>query len=151
MLHSPWVFVGLAILALEVVVLFAAPTLLAKLAFVRLAAERRILVRIDMALDGNDVVLTARQAWVPITLPLAALAMGVGTGGGADDGGWIRALMFLSIAMGVFSVQQLFLAGARDQALLQAFDVIEDEIRREHPAPKKKKKKKMPSEDAAQP
>lgn len=108
--------------------------------------QRRLqyLVRIDMTIEADELVLRARQSIVPLSFPFAALCFVVGEHGdllvaGAMAGGVVVGLV----------VSWLFVGGPRDRAIAQAFDMLEAEVRKTFPKPPAtKKKRRAPADDA---
>lgn len=189
-MHVPPLFVFIALTALESVLFFAAPGLLARLAFIPLSSERRIrlpmpkvetndaryrgsamvqpspvlpqitvgrrdlddavlvqagdgpsfmlrraysfirrnhyLVRITMRLEGNEVVLRAKQAVVPLTVPLIAVGIGLDD---SEQSGWRAAAFLLAFLVVAFGIQWHMVGNVRDRAIAEAFDAIEGAVR----------------------
>lgn len=200
--HSTSAIIGLAFVALEMLVLFLAPDLLVTLAFVPLPLERRMglprpklgpardpayrdaaltrtahvlprvafrridlddavlvtsrrgtsfalrrayrafqrrvfyLVRIDLTIEGDELVLRVKQAIIPMTFPLAAAGIAIGRNGDLV----VVGAMLGGVVVGL-ALQWFFVASARDQAIAQAFDTLEGEVRATFPKKRKSAKK----------
>jgi len=85
---------------------------------VGIAVERR----------GTEVVMCAKQALWPMTVPVAAVGvlLTVGTWSGAPLTAMVVA-MLVSVAVGV--VRHFLSRGGRDEEIRLAFDVLEEELR----------------------
>lgn len=95
------------------------------------------LVGIDVAIAGDEVVLRAKQAVVPMTLPLAIVGMMIAM----HERDRMPPLLlgaFPLLVLFVLGLQHAFSIGSRDDALAEAFSFLEDELRRglEEPAPR---------------
>ena len=201
-MQTALLFVGGGVLLLESLLLFVAPELLARLAFVRLPHMHRIplpvpelvpagdpayrdaaltrpahalpsiplgrrdlddsvlvaardghsfalrrayglgkrilfLVRLDMKIEGDELVLRATQSVVPLSLPIALAAVLLAR----HVEPVVTAAFVGGTAVG-FAIQWLFGAGPRDRAIAQAFDMLEPEIRATFPKKRKRAKKR---------
>lgn len=91
---------------------------------------RRQIWLVEIAIERSDeeIVLRAKQAFVPITLPLftgAMMAM-MSTRGHMP---FPQILMVPAIMIAVFALQHVFSRSSRNQGIEEAFDFIEAELR----------------------
>jgi hypothetical protein len=99
------------------------------------------LVGITIERTGDEIVLRAKQALVPMSLLLFVLVFALGAY--QRTGHWVAFALFAGVGpflvLIVWGLQHLFTRGSRDAQLDEAFSFVEDELRRhleEPPGPR---------------
>jgi hypothetical protein len=88
------------------------------------------LVAIAVEQAGDEVVMRAKQAFVPVTLPIFLIGV-LAAMAHRSHLPWPMLLGMLFFFVVVVALQHLFTRGSRDAAISEAFDFLEGELRRE--------------------
>lgn len=94
------------------------------------------LVAITVTQAGDELVLRAKQAFVPVTLPVFVIGMLVAMSARGHMP-WQMLVGLPVFFVFVFALQHLFTRGSRDASVSEAFDFLEEELTRalEEPLP----------------